>query len=51
MFPNWLLVTISISYIGLLFLMAFLGDRYREKLFTQQHTIIYSLSLGVYCTS
>ncbi|OEG75089.1 hybrid sensor histidine kinase/response regulator [Shewanella colwelliana] len=51
MFPNWLLVTISISYIGLLFLMAFLGDRYREKLFSQQHTIIYSLSLGVYCTS
>ncbi|PKG58473.1 PAS-domain containing protein [Shewanella sp. GutDb-MelDb] len=51
MFPNWLLVTISISYIGLLFLMAFLGDRYREKLFKQQHTIIYSLSLGVYCTS
>ncbi|MCG9730471.1 hybrid sensor histidine kinase/response regulator [Shewanella sp. Isolate13] len=51
MFPNWLLVTISISYIGLLFLMAFLGDKYREKLFKQQHTIIYSLSLGVYCTS
>ncbi len=51
MFPNWLLVVISISYIGLLFLMAFLGDKYREKLFKQQHTIIYSLSLGVYCTS
>jgi Na+/proline symporter/signal transduction histidine kinase len=51
MFPNWLLVVISISYIGLLFLMAFLGDKYREKLFSKQHTVIYSLSLGVYCTS
>lgn len=51
MFPNWLLVTISISYIGLLFLMAFIGDKYRDKLFKQQHKIIYSLSLGVYCTS
>ena len=51
MFPNWLLVAISISYIGLLFLMAFLGDKYRGKWFSGQHTIIYSLSLGVYCTS
>ncbi|ABV37743.1 integral membrane sensor hybrid histidine kinase [Shewanella sediminis HAW-EB3] len=51
MFPNWLLVTISISYIGLLFLMAFLGDRYRDRLVNRQHTVIYALSLGVYCTS
>lgn len=42
MFPNWLLVAISISYIGLLFLMAFLGDKYRGKWFAGQHTIIYS---------
>jgi len=51
MFPNWLLVTISISYIGLLFLMAFLGDKYQDRLVNRQHTVIYALSLGVYCTS
>ena len=51
MFPNWLLVTVSIGYIGLLFLIAYMGDRFRHKLVPRQHTIIYALSLGVYCTS
>ncbi|TKB48151.1 response regulator [Ferrimonas sediminicola] len=51
MFPNWLLVLISLGYIGLLFAIAFLGDRYRHKLAPQQHSLIYALSLGVYCTS
>ncbi len=51
MFPNWQLVITSIGYIGVLFIIAFLGDRYRHKLVTKQHTIIYALSLGVYCTS
>ena len=51
MFPNWQLVIISIGYIGVLFIIAFLGDKYRHKLAAKQHTIIYALSLGVYCTS
>ncbi len=51
MFANWLLVTISIGYIGLLFLIAYLGGKYRHKLVAKQHAIIYALSLGVYCTS
>ena len=51
MFPNWLLVTVSIGYISLLFLIAFLGGKYRHKLVAKQHSIIYALSLGVYCTS
>ena len=51
MFANWLLVSVSIGYIGLLFLIAYLGGKYRNKLKAQQHTIIYALSLGVYCTS
>ncbi len=51
MFPNWLLITVSIGYIGLLFLIAYMGDRFRHKLAPRQHTIIYALSLGVYCTS
>ncbi len=51
MFSNWLLVSVSIGYIGLLFLIAHLGGKYRNKLKTKQQTIIYALSLGVYCTS
>jgi len=51
MFPNWQLVTISIGYIGLLFLIAYMGDKHRHKLKSKQHAIIYALTLGVYCTS
>lgn len=51
MFANWLLVSVSIGYIGLLFLIAHLGGKYRNKLAPKQQTIIYALSLGVYCTS
>ena len=51
MFPNWQLATISIGYIGLLFLIAYLGDKYRHRIVKQSQAIIYALTLGVYCTS
>ncbi|ADN77229.1 multi-sensor hybrid histidine kinase [Ferrimonas balearica DSM 9799] len=51
MFANWLLVGVSLGYIGLLFLIAYLGDRYRHRLAEQAQRLIYALSLGVYCTS
>jgi len=51
MFPNWQLTLISISYIGLLFLIAFLGDKYRHKIAKKSQKLIYAFSLGVYCTS
>lgn len=51
MFPNWQLVGISLAYIGLLFLIAFLGDKYRHKIVKKSQKIIYALTLGVYCTS
>ncbi len=51
MFSNWLLVSVSIGYISLLFLIAYLGGKYRNKLKAKQQAIIYALSLGVYCTS
>jgi len=51
MFANWLLVSVSIGYIGLLFLIAHLGGKYKNKLKAKQQTVIYALSLGVYCTS
>ena len=51
MFPNWQLVILIFSYIGLLFLIAFLGDKYRGKIFKRSQAVIYALTLGVYCTS
>jgi Na+/proline symporter/signal transduction histidine kinase len=51
MFPNWQLATLSIGYIGLLFLIAFLGNKYRHKIVRKSQGIIYALTLGVYCTS
>lgn len=51
MFPNWQLVSISLLYIGLLFLIAYLGDKYRHQLAQKGQSIIYALTLGVYCTS
>ncbi len=51
MFHNWQLVLLSFSYIGLLFVIAYLGDKYRYKLFKKSQPIIYALTLGVYCTS
>ncbi len=51
MFPNWQLVSISLMYIGLLFLIAFLGDKYRHQLAKKGQSVIYALTLGVYCTS
>jgi len=51
MFSNWLLVIVSIGYISLLFLLAFLGGKHGHKLAVYQHRIIYALSVGVYCTS
>jgi Na+/proline symporter/signal transduction histidine kinase len=51
MFPNWQLATLSIGYIGLLFLVAYLGDKYRHKIVRKSQGIIYALTLGVYCTS
>jgi len=51
MFPNWQLVSISLLYIGLLFFIAFLGDKYKHQLAKKAQGIIYALTLGVYCTS
>ncbi|MEH6442420.1 MAG: PAS domain-containing hybrid sensor histidine kinase/response regulator [Oceanospirillaceae bacterium] len=51
MFQNWQLIGISLSYICLLFLIAYLGDKYRHKIPQRSQPIIYALTLGVYCTS
>lgn len=51
MFANWLLISVSVGYIGLLFLLAHFGGKYFQRLTSIQHSVIYALSLGVYCTS
>ena len=51
MFANWQLLFISFSYITILFFIAFIGDRYKRKLYKSYQPIIYALTLGVYCTS
>ena len=51
MFQNWQLISVSLGYICLLFVIAFLGDKYRHKIPQRSQPIIYALTLGVYCTS
>ncbi|MEN1727058.1 MAG: PAS domain-containing hybrid sensor histidine kinase/response regulator [Pseudomonadota bacterium] len=52
MFSPVLIVAISLLYVGVLFFLAWWGDkqaRKRGRIFS--HPVIYSLSLAVYCTS
>lgn len=52
MLDGWLIVTISLAYIGALFLVAWWGDENRDK--TQNsflRAFTYSISLAVYCSS
>ncbi len=52
MIDGWLLLLVSLLYVGLLFVVAYLGDR--RPLYPRQpklRPIIYSLALAVYCSS
>ena len=51
MFENWQLVLLSLGYTGLLFYIAGVGNRHSYKMIPGGHALIYSLTLGVYCTS
>src|ERR1700744_5332219 len=49
---GWLLLLVSLSYLGLLFVVAYMGDR--RPLYPRQpklRPVIYSLALAVYCSS
>ncbi len=49
---GWLLLLVSLLYVGLLFVVAYTGDR--QPLYPRQprlRPIIYSLTLAVYCSS
>jgi Na+/proline symporter len=48
----WLLSALAITYLGVLFGVAFFGERYSVYPGrTRLRPIIYSLALGVYCTT
>ncbi|MGN5275723.1 hybrid sensor histidine kinase/response regulator [Aeromonas dhakensis] len=49
MHQGWLLIGLSLSYLGLLFLIAYVAENKRRRL--QGQPLLYSLSLAVYCTS
>ncbi len=52
MIGDWVLLLVSVTYVGLLFAVAYLGDRrplYPNR--TWLRPIIYSLALAVYCSS
>src|SRR5690606_23740883 len=49
---GWLLLLVSLLYVGLLFVVAYAGDR--RPLYPRQprlRPIVYSLALAVYCSS
>jgi Na+/proline symporter/CheY-like chemotaxis protein len=52
MLQGWVVVVISLAYIGFLFLVASYGDRMRELARgSASRLFIYPLSLAIYCTS
>ena len=52
MLSRWTLLAISTAYVGLLFAIAYYGDRkVRLTGAPSRKPLVYSLALGVYCTS
>jgi PAS domain S-box-containing protein len=52
MLTSWLLALMALAYLGLLFAIAWLGDRYAAAgRAPVPRPLVYSLSLAVYCTS
>ena len=50
MHQGWLLIGLSLAYLGLLFLIAYVADKNKRRRPNGQ-PLLYSLSLAVYCTS
>lgn len=52
MINSWVIITAAFAYIGLLFAIAYFGDRYaRHRKSGRARPTIYALTLAVYCTS
>lgn len=48
---DWSVLALALAYLALLFLIAWAGDRRAEARPARRAPIVYTLSLGVYCTS
>ena len=48
---SWLIIGILILYIALLFICAFFGEKHASRLSTRGKMLLFSLTLGVYCSS
>ncbi len=52
MIPGWVLLLVSLGYVGLLFAVAYVGDaRAETSRWRWLRPIVYSLALAVYCSS
>ncbi|PCI31943.1 MAG: histidine kinase [Alphaproteobacteria bacterium] len=56
MLQTWVIITVSLGYVGLLFAIAYYGDKRAlaqpiDRPQTKYRAVIYSLTLAVYCTS
>ncbi|MFP8965866.1 NahK/ErcS family hybrid sensor histidine kinase/response regulator [Pokkaliibacter sp. CJK22405] len=51
MLQGWLIIVISLAYLGLLFGIAYWGDRQPRMREGKRRPYIYALSLAAYCTS
>ena len=51
MLQGWVVILVAFGYIGLLFVIARYGDGIRGRASAPARTIIYPLSLAIYCTS
>ena len=47
---GWIVIPVSLAYLGVLFLIAWYGDR-QKKWLSKWRPWVYSLSIAVYCTS
>jgi len=48
---SWLLIGVLVLYIALLFICAFFGEKHASRLSTRGRMFLFSLTLGVYCSS
>lgn len=48
---SWLIIAVLIFYIVFLFLCAFFGEKYAPALNSKRRVLLFSLTLGVYCSS
>ena len=51
MLSGWIIILISITYLLLLFAIAYYGDKTAKGQSWANHPLVYSLSLAVYCSS